>query len=988
MRKIFYVIIFFGLFFITSCSNDNPKRPIDDTNDITTFTLELDKTEVSLRKDEEISVLYFLLEDIDLNSIKANITYDESIINLSINKSNLLISGLKEGKATIFFQYSGCEEMYKLNVTVNPAKAMFTDVSFNDIPTKMMVKDQFVIEFISSVSGRISIKSSDNSIVEVKGNTITARKKGHVKLDVTLSNSDDQYVESFEIDVDVPEDNIAPEIKYTGDKDFKISYASKFNPLDGVTAIDNLEGDITSDIIVTNNVNNLEYGTYDVLYEVSDSSGNTTKLKRSVEVVWDYGIKFIGHAGSFFGAQNSEESCIYALKNLNYQALECDLKTTKDGKFVCSHNDAFNGVDGKSYTISNYTLSELEAKTFKEKRGGGESLVGIATKTYEFKVMTLKRYLEICKEYNAIAIIELKGCPGISQTDQSKMQDLMDLIESVNMRDQVVFLASAYNCLIWTREHGYSDIPCQYLMSTCDSEDAYNRAVKYGFDISICVTYGNYTDKFTEAERKAYKENWIKKYQQAGCEVSVWTFTQYCDYRQVQEWIDFGVDWLTCDWQKIEKLDLSRVSKKLEHTVKFIDSDNKVLKIVNVKDGKSAFAPEVNPKEGYVFAGWDKDISNITSDLEVKACYNEIEYKVNYDLNLYVNHDGIKYYITRADVLPIDTNLKYTISSNFTLPLPVTTLKFNGWYKNKECTGDKVISIPTGQSGDVTYYASWSDLEFVSYTSKINYVLDNGENDSSNPTNYTEGIETTLLPAVKNGYTFIGWTLKDDSTDYLFKLSDRLTGEITLYANFKINYYNIKYNLGDGKWDLNPTATGDPIGITNVTAGIQTDYWTKYQTNVFFYNKGNSQEAIFSRRIYAKHITGDYYEFVTALQAGNPNTSLSWDIVIQVSDGNSAEYQNFGKIIDNLKAGDIIKVENKEGEAKKISYYHPEQVNGLVVDNYVVTYTVNELPLLLPVAVKDGKRFIGWSLKEDLSNPFTTLPEGIYEDLILYAVFE
>ena len=34
-------------------------------------------------------------------------------------------------------------------------------------------------------------------------------------------------------------------------------------------------------------------------------------------------------------------------------------------------------------------------------------------------------------------------------------------------------------------------------------------------------------------------------------------------------------------------------------------------------------APIVEAREGYTFKGWDKDFSNVTSNLEVKAIYEE-----------------------------------------------------------------------------------------------------------------------------------------------------------------------------------------------------------------------------------------------------------------------------------------------------------------------------------------------------------------------------
>jgi uncharacterized repeat protein (TIGR01451 family) len=55
----------------------------------------------------------------------------------------------------------------------------------------------------------------------------------------------------------------------------------------GATALDNIDGNVTSSIIITNNVNTAVAGSYTITYEVSDALGNTTIVTRTVTVVAD-----------------------------------------------------------------------------------------------------------------------------------------------------------------------------------------------------------------------------------------------------------------------------------------------------------------------------------------------------------------------------------------------------------------------------------------------------------------------------------------------------------------------------------------------------------------------------------------------------------------------------------------------------------------------------------------------------------------------------
>lgn len=65
----------------------------------------------------------------------------------------------------------------------------------------------------------------------------------------------------------------------------KVAYGSKFNALEGVTAFDDRDGDVTKSITVVNNLNTSRPGTQTVVYRVKDKAGNSTEFKRSVTVL-------------------------------------------------------------------------------------------------------------------------------------------------------------------------------------------------------------------------------------------------------------------------------------------------------------------------------------------------------------------------------------------------------------------------------------------------------------------------------------------------------------------------------------------------------------------------------------------------------------------------------------------------------------------------------------------------------------------------------
>lgn len=79
-----------------------------------------------------------------------------------------------------------------------------------------------------------------------------------------------------------PKDTTAPVI--SGANDITIDFGSSFNPMAGVSAADNVDGDVTGRIVVTGTVNTNKSGTYTLTYKVKDNAGNEATKTRKVTV--------------------------------------------------------------------------------------------------------------------------------------------------------------------------------------------------------------------------------------------------------------------------------------------------------------------------------------------------------------------------------------------------------------------------------------------------------------------------------------------------------------------------------------------------------------------------------------------------------------------------------------------------------------------------------------------------------------------------------
>lgn len=140
-------------------------------------------------------------------------------------------------------------------------------------------------------------------------------------------------------------------------------------------------------------------------------------------------------------------------------------------------------------------------------------------------------------------------------------------------------------------------------------------------------------------------------------------------------------------------------------------------------------------------------------------------------------------------IVSVAANPKYEYTIN-DLPLVLETpmrkdeVAFVGWCLNEKLR-DEFTTLPVGTLGDIKLYAKWADSEEIYEEYDIIYELNEGRFESEYVDSYVETVGLASLPVpVKVGYTFLGWTLAKESTEYVLSIGVEVTGDVTLYAQW------------------------------------------------------------------------------------------------------------------------------------------------------------------------------------------------------------
>jgi len=194
-----------------------------------------------------------------------------------------------------------------------------------------------------------------------------------------------------------------------------------------------------------------------------------------------------GYSGKYL--ENTDMAFTKAALN-GFGGAETDVRFTKDGVFVCNHNETAKFKDGTEMEIASSTYAELAAQPlFNDKTAD------------DIYLCTFRRYLEICKQHRMICFIELKG-----EYSDAQIAECLNLAAEVYELSMCILQSFQIDNLVKARGM-FPEL--RFMLTWGKDRGDYSRCFDYGFEIDS--SYWSLSPKL------------IHDFHKRGLKVACWT---------------------------------------------------------------------------------------------------------------------------------------------------------------------------------------------------------------------------------------------------------------------------------------------------------------------------------------------------------------------------------------------------------------------------------------------------------------------------------
>ena len=394
--------------------------------------------------------------------------------------------------------------------------------------------------------------------------------------------------------------------------------------------------------------------------------------------------------------------------------------------------------------------------------------------------------------------------------------------------------------------------------------------------------------------------------------------------------------------------------------------------------------------------------------------FESIKYDIKFDGN---GADGGN----TADMNDRECGISYQLNENgFTR----TGYKFKNWNSQKDGKGTSFTNEQSvsdlcplyhAQKDSITLYAQWEPIEY--HVQFDGNGADKGSMNKLTDLRYDKTYELKKNAFQRNGYNFIGWNTKKDGKGTTYadaakvkNLTTKDGATVTLYAQWKVKGYHIKYELKGGT-----NSSKNPTSYNKTTKTIKLAKATK---------KGYTFAGWYSDKKFKNKVTQ-----ITKGSTGNKTLYAKWTAnTYTIKFNSNGAKKGSTKQIQNVKYGSKAKLTkngferdgyefigwNTQKNGKGKTYKDKATVKNLTASNkktvtlyaqwklkeyritYAlnggrndsknpVTYTVKTKTIKLSDPVRDGYQFQGWYSDSKFKNRVKTIKSGSTGNVKVYA---
>ena len=227
--------------------------------------------------------------------------------------------------------------------------------------------------------------------------------------------------------------------------------------------------------------------------------------------------KVIAHRGlSGIECENTNAAFV-AAANRSYYGIETDIHVTPDGRFVILHDSKTTRVSEIEVDVDKQPFDEIKDVLLRNPRIIEEEHNVIRR---DLVIPTLEEYLSICKKYDKVAVIELKGAMC------GHLERLVEEVKTYGDLGKTVFISFDWENVVGIRKL----LPNQKVQFLCCKweDELIEKLVRY--DLGLDISY------------PALSAEIVQTLHANGIEVNCWT-TDTAD--AAERLMGYGVDYIT-----------------------------------------------------------------------------------------------------------------------------------------------------------------------------------------------------------------------------------------------------------------------------------------------------------------------------------------------------------------------------------------------------------------------------------------------------------